>query len=595
MRFHTLSWRMYCTFVVMYVMLLSSSISDAARTTPPQASLSVMDFNLTECHIHEYNWTVTKDLQSVNTTTATFVITVNKTDTWTNTLKVAGFLVITNSGDGTATLGNIVLNLQKSFHSIGFKSICSDVSNEFFDDAATEGRVVAGAVSETGVCSFLNSNECRISENRCHHTPLVTPCPCSGSIDFFSNEIETDIWAAVPAAVILAGDTLELNYITTFNTSTLNLTAGDSLRLETIVTFGNAGARGGSGASGINIDIDGSGTVESDEAFVRSVPTRSGFTLSAAVPCHGNVTLHDGRGDVTSSGPEVTVVTEVGHGSGVASINTSGVYHVWVSFDPQSEVNGIVTNCAHLSSVPTNLTVSVAGADDWNLTCCGDIANQDSDTRDCASFSISGGTGSPPNTSSSGLCTYTQGAWGAPPHGHNIAVTLHTMFATWYVNPLYLTTGIPSGYYLRLTSANAVETYLGTGGGTPGVLNANYVDPATTIPPRTFGHQVVTLQLNVDVFPAVGLLYYCSSGPSDVYYFFNNKTVNFILSWANTVLGAGPLPPTPSDTPPAYLTVSQMNDLVDSLNNAYDECVPDAFSAEFLHSGPCPALPPPPS
>ena len=51
-------------------------------------------------------------------------------------------------------------------------------------------------------------------------------------------------------------------------------------RFEVIVTFGNSGPRGGSGASGKNIDINGNGSIDTQEACVRSVPTR----LTVAVP-----------------------------------------------------------------------------------------------------------------------------------------------------------------------------------------------------------------------------------------------------------------------------------------------------------------------
>src|SRR5204862_651410 len=64
-------------------------------------------------------------------------------------------------------------------------------------------------------------------------------------------------------------------------------------RAEVIVTFGNSGSRGGSGATGNNIDIDGSGGLSPDEANVRSVPTRITKNLPALQKCNDTVTFND--------------------------------------------------------------------------------------------------------------------------------------------------------------------------------------------------------------------------------------------------------------------------------------------------------------
>ena len=59
---------------------------------------------------------------------------------------------------------------------------------------------------------------------------------------------------------------MTLLYTASFNNTVLGLAAGAQVRVEVIVSFGNAGPRGGSGASAKNIDINGNGLPDTDEA-----------------------------------------------------------------------------------------------------------------------------------------------------------------------------------------------------------------------------------------------------------------------------------------------------------------------------------------
>jgi len=74
---------------------------------------------------------------------------------------------------------------------------------------------------------------------------------------------------------------VNLLYQANFN---VNLPAGTQLRTETIVSFGNAGARGGSGASWPSLDIDGKRRCrvpQANECWARSVPTRTSLPMPA--------------------------------------------------------------------------------------------------------------------------------------------------------------------------------------------------------------------------------------------------------------------------------------------------------------------------
>ena len=97
----------------------------------------------------------------------------------------------------------------------------------------------------------------------------------------------------MPQKSIAPGETVNLLYTATFNNALLGLAPGAQVRIETIVTFGNAGARGGSGAVATNVDINGNGTLQPDEAYVRSVPTRTSLQLPVLTTCNNTVTLTD--------------------------------------------------------------------------------------------------------------------------------------------------------------------------------------------------------------------------------------------------------------------------------------------------------------
>lgn len=160
-------------------------------------------------------------------------------------------------------------------------------------------------------------------------------------------------------------------------------------------------------------------------------------------------------------------------------------------------------------------------------------------------------------------CTYTQGGWGAPPHGNNPGAILKSKFDSVY--PSGVTIGGANS--LHFTSAASIEAFLPQGG-PPSALNASATNPAARTSAGVFAGQVLTLQLNVDVNNYGGLVL-SGTGTS-----LDGKTVAQILAAANVALGGGALP--------AGFTYSSLNDLVDNLNGAFDGCVAGAF-ASHLH------------
>jgi hypothetical protein len=165
------------------------------------------------------------------------------------------------------------------------------------------------------------------------------------------------------------------------------------------------------------------------------------------------------------------------------------------------------------------------------------------------------------------FCTFTQGGWGGPSNSVPGGIR-DANFATCF--PGGLTVG---GFYtIHLSTASAVQQYL-PDGGTPNVLDHNYVNPGGggTIS-RNLGAQLTALTLSLQFatcgvphFHPFGHLLIASgvhspSGP------FAGVTVDSVVTLANIVLGGytGVLPP--------GISVSDITDVLDAINNNFDNC-----------------------
>jgi hypothetical protein len=152
--------------------------------------------------------------------------------------------------------------------------------------------------------------------------------------------------------------------------------------------------------------------------------------------------------------------------------------------------------------------------------------------------------------------TYTQGGWGAPPHGNNPGALLTAKFLTVYPGG---SVAVGGTYKLTFTSALSIINFLPQGG-TPGQLKANATNPTTSAAGVLAG-QVLALELSVDFsnkgITAFGLAnLHVVSGP------LAGATVAQVLTLANSVLGGAP--------PPTGLTISDINNAVDAINKNFD-------------------------
>jgi hypothetical protein len=283
-----------------------------------------------------------------------------------------------------------------------------------------------------------------------------------------------------------------------------------------------------------------------------------------------NVTLSDTESDISTTGTGFTVgnfVTNIGSGTGteVISATVTRTVSVDVSCDNGS---GTVGNTANLAGEDSSVQVQT-GIDPITLlpiyvdfACCVGV---DLDASAVVDISCSGTPGC--KFCDAPLCTYTQGGYAQTnPHTGLPAQLLWNNFATVYPSGIV----VGGGFSMKFTSAAAISAYLPAGGAADS-LNADLVDP-TSSNSGVFGGQVLTLKINID-FSAAGLT---ANGPLGALVLCNlGVTVNQVLADANTVLGGGALP--------SYVTsISELNDLVNNLNNAFDNCADTAWAEANL-------------
>lgn len=117
-----------------------------------QSSLVLRNSDLNFCYRQQNEWTLTKTNDAVNQpvasdTLVTWTVTATKTTSEVKEICAVGYVSVTNGGSAPATIGNIVVNLQRKS---GPKWISAsvDVANAANGDAATSANIVANASQE---------------------------------------------------------------------------------------------------------------------------------------------------------------------------------------------------------------------------------------------------------------------------------------------------------------------------------------------------------------------------------------------------------------------------------------------------------------
>ena len=174
----------------------------------------------------------------------------------------------------------------------------------------------------------------------------------------------------------------------------------------------------------------------------------------------------------------------------------------------------------------------------------------------------------------SGYCTIGQGGWGSSPQGNNPGELLSTYFGAVYTGGFVQ---VGAANWMKFDSAAKIDGYL-PAGSTPSTLSTTYTDPTSTSA-GVFGGQVLALRLNDDfqaLIPgavhSITSLVLTGTGTS-----LDGSTVAAIEAAAEKALGGGALP--------AGFTISGLNDLVDALNNAFENCTTSAWAEAHLVPG----------
>jgi hypothetical protein len=508
-------------------MPLMAQAHPAAASEPSPASISLQASSVTMAQTSSTAWTLTKTGSVDASSNVTWLVTATQGSTVAGKLTVNGTLTVTNNGSGGATVGNIVVNLQGRQNNT-WVTKSSDIADATHDDAATEANVVASASSE-GLSHF--------SENA-----------ASGSL-VFMDAANNSMFSLVPQVTIPGGATRVLKFTATYDNNVLHLANGAQVRVESIVTFGNAS---NGAATATNVDINGNGTIDSDETRVRSVPSRITTNVPAQVPDNGTVTLTDTLADIVATGTVTfsNTVFNLGPNGGTVTTHIDG-----------GTSGGTITNCAHLDG---------SGGSNLHLQAC------DTETV--------GGHSCEPGAPGCGwvdgdVITYNQDSWDQGAAG---GTTLEQNFFSVYPSGV-VEVGIPGsgGFSMGFLGYSYIFDYF-SAGGPNGPLTSDLINPTSTSSGE-FGGDVLALQLDVDFSDAgftigtsglrFGDLTLCGLTTP-----VNGMSVRDFLAVANTLLGGGSNGYDISDIGP--LTV-----LVDT---SFNGGAATSFAQAHLINGNCP-------
>jgi hypothetical protein len=563
-----------------------------------QASITLKGSDVALCNKTDTEWSLSKE-GSYNEVdrTVTWNVTATKGLTGANLLVVNGFVAVQNTGSADATIGNIVVNLQRRLNKgtaakpkWEWVTVSSDVADATSGDGATIANICKSASSEA--------------------LSLFTENPASGKLEFTDADSNT-VWAIDPESVILPGETVNLLFKAEFSNTLLAIPAGEQVRTEVIVSFGNSGARSDK-SSCPGVDINGSGTLDSDEAYVRSVPTR----ITRAVPplnnCNSTATLKD-TGVTTTGTVTYGSVDYQGYDAGTV-IGETTTFEVTAFVVEGGTTGGQICNDVTLkgqdcfvsvitgyetATNPDGTTIQVPIY--YDFPCCTGV---NLTASACVDIGASEGTG----FKDGDFCTFSQGGYGAKGAPYDM---LANNFTAVFGSSAEVGTAGAGGFSMIfqdstnqvcvrkeknkciesqtqvVTAPENIQAYL-PASGPAGALTADLTNP-TDSSSGVFGGQVLTLKINVAESGAAngtpagfGDLYYCNAGSS-----LNGMTVRQILAVMETALGGGALPD-------GYSIKGEngslsLNDLADNLNvNSFHQCKVGSFATQYLSRTSCP-------
>jgi hypothetical protein len=640
----TLIKRPLLAAALMSALMVFAALPRPALATVGQTSITLVGGVATVVQHDNTSWDSSKTLNAItpdprdptgDSGTVSWTVTVTKTAVSDKTIEADGLLTVQNTGAYPATIGNIVVNLQQFMKTCKptkatntWISRAADMADADNGDAAVSDNIVANAsqemVATNQACGAKNytTKSFKVSGNTYTEGTFVTT-PGSGTVEF--DYLGNSTFSILePNNSIAGGQSVTFTYQATFDNTTLNIPAGTQIRTETVVTFGNAGARGGSGASAPNIDIDGDGTVEpgEGESWVRSVPTRTSLTVpSTCIHCNQLVNLTDTPDDIATAGDVsitpgtfsftdslgdtgVTPLTDVDNntyflidGSQIAT-GASETFTVSVGYSVLDCSTGTISNTAQLNTdqypvappyswdANGDLLLQIgtdALGDPINVVICIGIDQQPSDTEtiNSADFGSPACTNNPPPPPLTGYCTFLQSEWS---HSQG-KTTLDALMSDIGSE----TIGTGGTHTATWDSASDIGAYL-TAGGSDGALIASLLDPTSTSAGH-LGGEVLALRLNVDLgthSPPVtvggnsvfdfGSLLICGTGTQ-----FDGQSVDALLAAANLAVGGGGLPANCNGM--GTCDFNSLDTLLQHLNVSFQQCHETGFGLHHLVKG----------
>ena len=386
-------------------------------------------------------WTLEKEgLVDASSSSVTWTVTVTEGATTPGRLVVDGTLTVENKGGQGATIGNIVVNLMTKTGN-QWTTRSSNIADATLDGAATTAKVVASATLE---------NVATFTENA-----------ATGDLLFMDADTNS-VFSLVPQVTIPPGVTRTLLFQAEFDNNVLGLAQGTATRTEVLVSFGNA-AEAGPGAT--NLDINGNGIVDGDEARVKTVASRLNLSVPATTPGNNMPTLTDTTDDLTTTGTVTysNPVFNLGPTGGTVSLTYDGGAN-----------GGTITNCAHLTSADSTAVsggfafTNVAGLD---LVACD---TQTIGPHACVPGTVGCGW------EEGDMLTYVQDQWGDDAHPAGALLQAHydSVYASTFGALAVGILGV-SGFSIVFTGYLAVLDYLPSAG-VAGPLTSDQLNPISS-------------------------------------------------------------------------------------------------------------------
>src|SRR5690242_14510309 len=197
-----------------------------ARAVYAQANISLASGGATGALATNTDWSIAKNGGFANGT-ASWTVGATKVSVSDQIIQVDGEFVISNTGNGGAFLGNIIINLQRLCGN-SWVSAAVDVADATFGEAATYGNFISSASRENialnqpgSVCNGPGNYELTTSVAG-HPVTEGTffTTAASGTVNFF-NASNNSVFSLVPEFKIPAGTSKRLLFTATFDNTTL--------------------------------------------------------------------------------------------------------------------------------------------------------------------------------------------------------------------------------------------------------------------------------------------------------------------------------------------------------------------------------------